>query len=86
MDISKAFLDRLYEARGRALAEVKRMNAERNQPQIAEDNLVKQAIVDTREKLRYQIWIDSAEDYNRLIALYLETHGQQSGQGAGSKS
>lgn len=83
MAISKVFLDRLYEARGRSMAEIKRMDAERNQPQCAEDNAVKQAITDTREKLRYQVWIDSAEDYDRLIALYLETHGQQSGQGAG---
>jgi hypothetical protein len=83
MAISKAFLDRLYEARGRALAEVKRRDAERNQPQIAEDNPVKQAIADTREKLLYQMRVDDAENFDKLIALYLETHGQQSGQGAG---
>lgn len=78
MAISKAFLDRLYEGRDRSLAEVKRMDAERHLPQCREEDPVKNAIADTREKLIYQMRVDDAEDYDQLIALYLETHGQQS--------
>lgn len=83
MTISKAFLDRLYEARGRALEEVKRMDAERHLPQCREDDPVHNAIADTREKLIYQMRVDDAEGYDQLIALYLESHSGQSGQGAG---
>lgn len=83
MAISKAFLDRLYEGRGRSLAEVKRMDAERHLPQCREEDPVKNAIADTREKLIYQMRVDDAEDYDQLIALYLESHTGRSGQGAG---
>ncbi len=74
MTISKAFLDRLYEARARALAEVKRMDQERSQPQCRGEDPVCNAIADTREKLLYQMYSDVAEDYDAIIASYLETH------------
>lgn len=83
MTISKAFLDRLYEGRGRSQAEVKRMDAERRLPQCHDADPVHNAIADTREKLIYQMRVDDAEDYDRLIAFYLENHSGQSGQGAG---